>query len=170
VSTVEDAVDKFRVIELCRRPHWIFDHEHWTELAEVFTDPLSMPTLAQAGEPGFDPDRYLDGYLVDRAELVRGMQLFKRGVLTQHLVAGHHVELAGDTAVCRAHSINIHYPVGDVRAETLLAHGNDYRFDCVRTAAGWRIRGWVPAVRWSHGNDASHDAAAKQRAWLESAK
>lgn len=168
-TSAEDAADKFDVIELCKRPHWIYDRDLWDELDNVFTDPLSMPTAAQAAETSFDPDNYLDDYLVPLAEMKRGMRMFKAGLLTQHLVAGHHVVLTGDTAVCRAHSINIHYPADDVRDETLLAHGNEYRFDCIRTAAGWRIRGWAPTVRWSYGNESSHDADAKQRAWKDSA-
>ena len=162
------AEDRFAVIELCRRPHWIYDHDAWDELDEVFTDPLSMPTVAQAAAEDFDQEHYLDAYLVSRAELRRGMAMFKSGLVTQHLVAGHHVELDGDTAVCRAHSVNIHFPADDMRDDTLLGHGNEYRFDCVRTDDGWRIRGWAPWVRWSYGNDRSHDAGAKQSAWLES--
>jgi hypothetical protein len=162
------AADKSAVIELCLRPHWIYDHDAWDELEEVFTDPLSMPTAQQAAEPTFDERTYLDRYLVTRSELTRGMAMFKAGLLTQHLVAGHHVYLHGDTAVCRAHSINIHLPAAHPSDQTLLAHGNEYRFDCIRTAAGWRIRGWAPWVRWSYGNANSHDAATKQRDWLAS--
>jgi hypothetical protein len=162
------AVDKFAIIELCTRPHWIYDHETWDELDDVFTDPVSMPTAEQAAEGAFDPKTYLDSYLVSLSDLKGGMAMFKAGLITQHLVAGHHVALDGDSAVCRAHSINIHFPADNAADDTLLAHGNEYRFDCIRTAAGWRIRGWAPWVRWSYGNQGSHDAASKQSAWLES--
>jgi hypothetical protein len=164
----QTALDRFEIIQLCLRPHWIYDHDAWDDLDEVFTDPLSMPTVSQVAEPSFDPEDYLDDYLVARAQMRRGMEMFKAGLLTQHLVAGHHVELRGDAAVCWAHSVNIHFPASDVRGETLLAHGNEYRFDCVRTADGWRIRGWAPTVRWSYGNETSHDALAKSQAWLDS--
>ena len=164
----QTALDRFEIIQLCLRPHWIYDHDAWDDLDEVFTDPLSMPTVSQVAEPSFDPEDYLDDYLVARAQMRRGMEMFKAGRLTQHLVAGHHVELRGDAAVCWAHSVNIHFPASDVRGETLLAHGNEYRFDCVRTADGWRIRGWAPTVRWSYGNETSHDALAKSQAWLDS--
>jgi hypothetical protein len=162
------AADKFDVIELCKWPHWIYDHDAWDELDDVFTDPLSMPTVTQAADPSFNAETYLGTYLVARADLKRGMAMFKANLITTHLVAGHHVTLEGDTAICRAHSINIHFPADAARQDTLLAHGNEYRFDCVRTAAGWRIRGWAPRVRWRYGNESSHDAAAKQRAWLSS--
>jgi hypothetical protein len=162
------AADKFDIIELCKRPHWIYDHDAWDELDDVFTDPLSMPTAAQAADLSFNAETYLGTYLVARTELRRGMAMFKAGLITTHLVAGHHVTLQGDIAICRAHSINIHLPADAASEHTLLAHGNEYRFDCVRTGAGWRIRGWAPWVRWSYGNESSHDAASKQSAWLSS--
>ena len=157
------VADRVAVIELCQRPHWIYDHAAWDELDHVFMPVVAMPTVAQAREPGFDEDAYLDDYLVPLPELKRALAQFSAGLLTQHLVAGHHVRLGGDTAVCRAHSINMH-----LRADAAghpLAHGNEYRFDCVRTPEGWRIRGWIPWVRWSWGDASTHNAEAKQAAW-----
>ncbi|WP_375476332.1 nuclear transport factor 2 family protein [uncultured Jatrophihabitans sp.] len=164
---LRELADRIEIVDLCQRPHWAYDHDSWDDLDEVFTDPLSMPTLAQASEPGFDPSDYLGRFLVTRDEVKAGMKMFKTGLLTQHLVAGHHVDLRGDAAVCRAHSVNIHFPADRVTDETLLAHGNEYRFDCIRTPVGWRIRGWVPMLRWSYGNETSHDVAAKQQGWLD---
>jgi hypothetical protein len=169
VSDARSVTDRLDIIATCQRVHWTYDHETWADLDELFTDPVAMPTVAQAAAIDFDPNDYLERYLVSRAQLRHGMSSFKQGLLTQHLVAGHHVDLDGDRAVCRAHSINIHFPADDVRDRTLLGHGNEYRFDLVRTAAGWRIRGWVPWVRWSYGADRAHDVAAKQQAWLDSA-
>jgi hypothetical protein len=55
--------------------------------------------------------------------------------ITQHLIAGHQVELDGDRAICRADSINVHLPVdargGEIGA--LVLHGNEYRFELERT-------------------------------------
>jgi hypothetical protein len=164
----DTAIDKFAVIELCRMPHWAYDHESWDDLDDVFTETLSMPTVAQAGEPSFDLDSYLGRYLVSRTDMKRGMAMFRAGLVTQHLIAGHHVTLVGDTAVCRAHSINIHMLAEAHADQPALVHGNEYRFDCIRTGDDWRIRGWVSTVRWSFGDDSFHDVAAKQRAWLES--
>jgi SnoaL-like protein len=161
--------DKVEIIEVCTRVHWCYDHQEWDEFDELFFDVVSMPTLAQAAEPGFDPGRYLDGYLFTGDELKRALGSVKAGVTTQHLIAGHRVTLSGDRAVCLAHSVNIHLPpvAASDPGANLVAHGNDYRFDLLRTAAGWRIRGWVPRVRWSSGNEASYDAAARQAAWRD---
>ncbi len=40
-------------------------------------------------------------------------------------------------------------------------------FDLVRTGDGWRIRGWVPRIRWDYGDHGSYDAASKQAAWRD---
>ncbi|WP_236787753.1 nuclear transport factor 2 family protein [Amycolatopsis sp. GM8] len=160
--------DQAEIIALCQRPHWIYDHDLWDEVDDVFTDPLAMPTAAEAASAGFDQNTYLSGYRRSRDDVKRGLATFKAGLLTQHLVAGHHVTLDGDTAVCRAHSINIHLPAAKPDGDALLAHGNEYRFDCVRTPAGWRIRGFVAWVLWSRGDESTHDATAKQAAWLAS--
>jgi hypothetical protein len=161
--------DKLEITEVCTRVHWCYDHQEWDGLDALFDGTVSMPTLAQAAEPGFDPGHYLDGYLFTREELKRALRSVRQGLITQHLIAGHQVTLDGDRAVCRAHSINIHLPSGTAPASggALVAHGNDYRFDLLRTPDGWRIRGWVPRIRWAHGDEASYDAAAKQAAWRE---
>jgi hypothetical protein len=176
IAAIAAIADRLEIIEVCTRVHWCYDHEDWAGLDALFDGTVSMPTLAQVAEPGFDPGRYLDQYLFTREELKRAVCSVRRGLITQHLIAGHQVSLNGDQAVCLAHSINIHLPSGTGAGSGgsasgpgggLVAHGNDYRFDLVRTADGWRIRGWVPRIRWGYGDEDSYDAAAKQAAWRE---
>jgi hypothetical protein len=155
------VADKLEIIEVCTRVHWSYDHEDWDALDDLFAGTVSMPTLAQAREPGFDPGTYLSHYLFSREEVKGALRSVKTGLTTQHLVAGHQVTLRGNRAVCLAHSVNIHLP-----GSGLVAHGNEYRFDLVRAAEGWRIRGWVPRRRWHHGDLAAYDAEARQAAWL----
>jgi hypothetical protein len=156
------VADKLEIIEVCTRVHWSYDHEDWDALDGLFAATVSMPTLAQASEHGFDPEGYLSHYLFTREDVKRALRAVKTGLVTQHLIAGHQVTLHGNRAVCLAHSINVHLPDGDT-----VLHGNEYRFDLTRTAEGWRIRGWVPRIRWSHGDGSSYNAAARQAAWLE---
>jgi hypothetical protein len=158
--TPEEAADKLEIIELCTLKHWIYDHDEWDAYDDVFADQVSFP-----GADVVDPESYLHDHLVTRDALKAALQGFKAGLITQHLITGHRVQLQGDKAVCHAHSINIHFPAHDARDDALLAKGNDYRFDCVRTQAGWRIRGFVATTRWSWGNSGSHDAGAKMRTW-----
>lgn len=148
--TPEEAAEKLEIIELCTVKHWIYDHDDWDAYDDVFADQVSFM------------DR-----LVSPREMADALRGIKAGLLTQHLILGHRVELNGDTAICRAQSINIHFPADDVRDETLLAKGNEYRFDCVRTPAGWRIAGFGAKNLWSFGSDASHDAAAKLKAFAD---
>ncbi len=161
--TPEEAADKLEIIELCTVKHWIYDHDDWDAYDDVFADQVSFP-----GAQPVDPEDYLDAHLVPKAELAAALRGFKSGLVTQHLITGHRVELRGDAAVCRAHSINIHFPAGNISNDTLLAKGNEYRFDCVRTIAGWRIRGFVASNIWAFGDDGAHDAAAKLRAFADS--
>jgi hypothetical protein len=183
--------DRLEIIEVCTRTHWCYDHQDWDGLDFLFADAVSMPTLAQADSPGFDLGTYLDGYLFSREELKRALSSVQAGLITQHLIAGHQVTVEGDTAICLAHSVNVHLASGLVpgvasvaggsgsgesgsgasgsgasdSGHGLVAHGNDYRFDLLRTADGWRIRGWVPRIRWGYGDEASYDADARQAAW-----
>ncbi len=103
--------DKLEIIEVCTRTHWCYDHQEWDGLDALFAGTVSMPTLAQAAEPGFDLGSYLGGYLFTREELKRALRSVQEGLTTQHLIAGHQVTLSGDRAVCLAHSVNIHLPV-----------------------------------------------------------
>ncbi len=159
--------DKLEIIEVCTRVHWCYDHEEWDGLDALFDAAVSMPTLAQVASPGFDPGGYLDDYLFTRDELKRALGSVRVGLTTQHLIAGHQVTLDGDRAVCLAHSVNVHLPSAAGSGGNLVAHGNDYRFDLLRTAGGWRIRGWIPRRRWSWGDEASYDANARQAAWRD---
>jgi SnoaL-like domain len=162
--------DRLEIIEVCTRVHWCYDHQDWDGLDSLFADTVSMPTLAQADSAGFDLGSYLDGYLFSRGELKRALSSVQAGLITQHLIAGHQVTLSGDAAVCLAHSVNVHLASGSApeSGRGLVAHGNDYRFDLLRTADGWRIRGWVPCIRWGYGDEASYDADARQAAWRQS--
>jgi hypothetical protein len=183
VTDLGAIADRLEIIEVCTRVHWCYDHQDWDGLDFLFADSVSMPTLAQAGSAGFDLSSYLDGYLFSREELKLALSSVRARLITQHLIAGHQVTLEGDAAVCVAHSVNVHLASrlasgaasvagasesgASESGHGLVAHGNDYRFDLVRTADGWRIRGWVPRIRWGYGDEASYDANARQAAWRQ---
>jgi hypothetical protein len=164
---LQGVSDRLEIIEVCTRVHGCYDHQDWDGLDFLFAGTVSMPTLAQADSPGFDLGSYLEGYLFSREELKRALSSVQAGLITQHLIAGHQVMLEGDTAVCLAHSVNIHLASRSASGVGLVAHGNDYRFDLLRTTDGWRIRGWVPQMRWGYGDEASYDADARQAAWRQ---
>jgi hypothetical protein len=89
-----------------------------------------------------------------------------KGLVTQHLIAGHQVELDGDRAVCRAHSINVHLPENaEADNSTVVLHGNEYRFELARTPAGWRIDGRQTWIRWRWGDEARYDVDRRLLEW-----
>jgi hypothetical protein len=163
-----DLSDRVEIVDACLKFHWCYDRRNWDELGAVLHDVVSMPTLEELREdPSFDPEHYLDRFQRSRDDVTGGLSSFAEGLVTQHLVAGHQVRIDGDAAVCEAQAINVHLRQDDAAAAPLW-HGNIYRFDLVRTAAGWRIAGVVPGIVWSWGDESFHDVAAKQRAWIDS--
>jgi hypothetical protein len=151
--------DRLEIIEVCTRLHWCVDHRDWDGLDDLLADQVSFPTPAEMTAPGFDPA----GYRRSRAEVKAAYPVLLAGLITQHLIAGHQVELDGDRAVCRAHSINVHLPEGS--GGDLVLHGNEYRFELARTAAGWRIDGRQTWIRWRWGDEAHYDVDRRLLRW-----
>jgi hypothetical protein len=158
------ALDRLDIVDVCTRWHRAVDRKEFGMLAQILTEVVSLPTLAEVAEPGFSVDTYVGRYERRRDDIIRLYPPLLEGLITQHLVAGHLVDIStgGTTAVCHAHSINVHLPVGGGER---IEHGNEYRFDLVRTNAGWRVRGRATWQRWSSGDTTHHDVTAKQRQW-----
>ena len=157
--------DRLEIIEVCTRLHWCVDHRDWDGLDDLLADRVSFPTPAELAAPDFDPGRYRRS----RAEVKEAYPRLLAGLITQHLIAGHQVELDGDRAVCRAHSINVHLPETDRGAGDksggLVLHGNEYRFELVRTPIGWRIDGRQTWIRWRWGDEAHYDVDRRLFEW-----
>jgi SnoaL-like domain len=164
-----ELADRLEIIEVCTRLHWCVDHRDWDGLDDLLADQVSFPTPAEMAAPGFDPARYRRS----RAEVKAAYPGLLAGLITQHLIAGHQVELDGDHAVCRAHSINVHLPesgedghgAGAGQGGALFLHGNDYRFELVRTSSGWRIDGRQTWIRWRWGDEAHYDVDRRLLDW-----
>jgi hypothetical protein len=165
---LREVADRLEIIEVCTRLHWCVDHRDWDGLDDLLADQVSFPTPAEAAEPGFDPDRYRRS----RAEVKAAYPGLLAGLITQHLIAGHQVELDGDRAVCRAHSVNVHLPEAedaerpeDAKRPALVLHGNEYRFELARTPDGWRIDGRQTWIRWRWGDEAHYDVDRRLLEW-----
>jgi len=162
---LQTLADRLEIIEVCTRLHWCVDHRDWDGLDGLLAEQVSFPTPAEMAEPDFDPARYRRS----RAEVKAAYPGLLSGLITQHLIAGHQVELDGDRAVCRAHAINVHVPETD-RGESemggeFVLHGNEYRFELVRTPAGWRIDGRQTWIRWRWGDEARYDVDQRLLEW-----
>jgi hypothetical protein len=163
---LREVADRLEIIEVCTRLHWCVDHRDWDGLDDLLADQVSFPTPAEAAEPGFDPARYRRS----RAEVKAAYPGLLAGLITQHLIAGHQVELDGDRAVCRAHSVNVHLPENaqhpdNAERPELVLHGNEYRFELARTAGGWRIDGRQTWIRWRWGDEAHYDVDRRLLQW-----
>jgi SnoaL-like domain len=156
---LQELADRLEIIEVCTRLHWCVDHRDWDGLDDLLADQVSFPTPAEMTAPGFDPARYRRS----RAEVKAAYPGLLAGLITQHLIAGHQVELDGDRAVCRAHAINVHRP--EDGGGELVLHGNDYRFELVRTVTSWRIDGRQTWIRWRWGDEAHYDVDRRLLEW-----
>ena len=156
----QELADRLEIIEVCTRLHWCVDHRDWDGLDDLLADQVSFPTPAELTAPDFDPARYRRS----RAEVKAAYPGLLKGLITQHLIAGHQVELDGDRAVCRAHSVNVHLPE-DAEHPELVLHGNEYRFELARTPEGWRIDGRQTWIRWRWGDEAHYDVDRRLLEW-----
>ncbi|HEX4093326.1 MAG TPA: nuclear transport factor 2 family protein [Trebonia sp.] len=159
---LREVADRLEITEVCTRLHWCVDHRDWDGLDDLLADHVSFPTPAELAEPDFDPGRYRRS----RAEVKAAYPGLLAGLITQHLIAGHQVEIDGDRAVCRAHSINVHLPEGEEHPELVL-HGNEYRFELARTPGGWRIDGRQTWIRWRWGDEAHYDVDRRLDQWSQ---
>lgn len=164
--TLADLRDRLDIVEICTLTHWLIDHRQFDSLDAVLHDVVSMPTLEEiTTDPTFEAATYIGRFQRSREQIAEGIRSFLAGMTTQHLIAGHNVVLRGDSATCRAHSINMH--ISEADPDSIVVHGNDYQFDLIRTPAGWRVNGWLSWIRWSRGDASHHDVATKQRKWVD---
>ena len=161
-ATLRALADRLDIIEACTRLHWCVDHRAWDGLDDLLADYVSFPTPAEMAAPGFDPARYRRS----RAEVKAAYPGLLAGLVTQHLIAGHQVDLDGDRAVCRAHAINVHQPEDDPGGPVVL-HGNEYRFELARIAGRWRICARQTWIRWRSGDERHYDVDARMRDWAQ---
>jgi hypothetical protein len=147
---IGEIIDRSDIIEICCRMHWYVDRKLWHRLDEIFADEVSLPTRAefQALRPG----EATHGSSRPRSELIANMEQMMDGLTTQHNVAGHHVDLHGDTATCYANGTNMHIGPPSI-AENRVVHANVYEFELTRTPVGWRITALNSQPIWAQGNE-----------------
>ncbi|MFE9751067.1 nuclear transport factor 2 family protein [Saccharothrix saharensis] len=136
-------VERHAVVEVCTRMAWHADQREWAALRALFADEVRLDyTSLNGGEPAvLSPAQVVDAW----SRVLGGFDA------TQHLTANHLVTLDGDTAVCTA-SFQATHRLADPFGAPLWTLGGTYRFDLVRVAGGWRIRGVVMTAQWADGN------------------
>lgn len=168
-AALRALADRLDIIEVCTRLHWCVDHRDWDGLDDLLADRVSFPTPEELAAPGFDPALFLRS----RAEVKAAYPGLLGGLVTQHLIAGHQVELDGDRANCRAHAVNAHQPEDEPGGPVIL-HGNEYRFELERTSGlghgGWRIAARQTWIRWRSGDGRHYDVDRRMRDWASAVR
>ena len=158
-SAIETLADRLDVIDVCTRLHWCVDHRDWDGLDDLLDEQVSFPTPVELARPDFDPVDYYRG----RSEIKAAYPGLLAGLITQHVITGHQVELEGDHAVCHAHAINVH--VAEADPKHVMVHGNEYRFELNRKASGWRIHARQTRIRWRFGDEKHYDVDRRMQTW-----
>jgi hypothetical protein len=138
-----EMADRLAIVELISRMALHVDARAWRELTELFTDPVFIDyTSLNGGEPAsLAPSALISGW----------RQALDRLDATQHIVAGHAVELDGDSATCAANVQGTHTRANH-SGGPLWTVGGRYDFALRRTPSGWRISALTLSVQWASGN------------------
>jgi hypothetical protein len=143
--------DRLAITEVCSAFGWLADRRRWEDLEAVFAPQVDLDyTSLNGGEP----------VKLDASAIVAGWrEAFAAMTATQHLIAGHLVEVDGDRATCTANFQATHLgpaPDGD-SAWTLGGH---YLFGLVREGGGWRIGSLTMTAVWQTGSREAIAAAS----------
>jgi 3-phenylpropionate/cinnamic acid dioxygenase small subunit len=131
--------DKQALHELLVSYAWACDDRDWARYRSVFTDDATIDYTGAFGRSG-----RRDEIAAWIEELMGGPTLEH----TQHMLSNFYVELDGDRAAGRVNYLN---PDVFSRPEgrSLLVNGGIYRFEAVRTDAGWRLSSLTARILWS---------------------
>lgn len=120
---MSDTAERLEIIEVCTRMGWHADQREWDRLRTVFAAEVLLDyTSLNGGEPAtLTPDQIVAAW----------SGLLGAFDATQHLITGHLVTVAGDTAVCTA-SFQATHRLANPFGSPLWTLGGTYRFDLVR--------------------------------------
>jgi ketosteroid isomerase-like protein len=139
-AEVARMLDERAIVEVTHRYCAALDGHDWQALERCFTPDA---VAVYGGVPGEH-----DG--LDAIKEVCRASLEPLDA-SQHLVANHLVELAGDTAASRCYVRAQHCRRELPDGENFMIAGT-YEDEWLRTADGWRITRRVLAVTWTEGN------------------
>jgi hypothetical protein len=138
-----DVVDRLDIIDTCRRMAICVDDRRWSDLGELVTDEIE---LDYSNVSGRTPVRYT------RAEYVEhSASLLANDPITQHQVASHIVEGAGDRARCISQFQATHV-LPDTSGDATWKLGGQYDMGLVKVDGRWKIHHIRAIRRWTTGN------------------
>jgi 3-phenylpropionate/cinnamic acid dioxygenase small subunit len=144
---LQDLADHKELAELLARQGWWLDEQHFEEVGTVFTADAVVKTQSGRSE----------GLEALAAQARRVHSDFAR---TQHLTTGVLIEVDGDRATVRANLVAV-FVRDAAAAEPTAVLGEFYRFEAVRTPAGWRFSSLEVTPVWRSGDISRQLAAGK---------
>lgn len=135
--------DRDEVVETCVRLSWHIDHREWKQAAALLVDRVRVDyTSVNGGEPEtYGPDEFTAGL----------SSVLTRLDSTQHVQAGHLVDVDGHRAVCTTNVLGFHR-LANPHGAPMRTVGGTYRFELIHTADGWKISDWTFTLSWADGN------------------
>lgn len=143
-DVLQRLADRAAIVEAVDSVALLADLRDWDRLQALFADEVLVDyTSLRGGEP----------QRVSAAELVAGWRERLGGLdATQHVVANHLVEVAGDEATCRAHVLATHH-LANRTGGPIWHLGGHYRYRLARRSGRWEITGTTLTVLWATGNE-----------------
>jgi hypothetical protein len=140
-NTLAAFVARSEIVELTSRFCAWVDARDWDGVESLFANPVRVDyTSLNGGEPE----------TLEPRQLVAGWQdMLSRLDATQHLIAGHVVEVDGAHATCAASIQGTHRLDAATAPWTV---GGRYDFELRHTDGAWRISGLTLTVQWTSGS------------------
>jgi hypothetical protein len=131
--TMQELVDRVAITDLISRLGLWLDEKRFDEARSVLTEDVTVSTPGGSSE-GVDAvaDQARRNHEVDR---------------THHVITNVLVELDGDRATAGANLV-VTFADGP---DSLRTHGERYRFEALRTPAGWRLARIQVTPVWTTG-------------------
>jgi hypothetical protein len=140
-DTPTDAMDRLDVVDVIHRYALGMDTKQWDMLDDVFVEDA-------VAEYGLDL-----GSSHSRAEIKDLVRNAISGLdATQHSMSNIIVAVDGDSATANCYLHAAHFLVNHRTGSNTWIVGGTYRYDLVRTPAGWRISHLVFNATWTDGN------------------
>ena len=124
--------DREAITDLISRLGAWLDDKRFDDTAPLFTDEVTVTT---------------PGGQARGVERVAAQARRNHEAVTQHVITNVLVDVDGDRATARANLIVTFVP-DPGRPEVHRTHGERYRFEAARTAAGWRLAGVEVTPVW----------------------
>jgi hypothetical protein len=142
-SATTETEDRLAILELIGNLALLLDARDWDSLEGLFADTVQYDrTSLFGGEPEtLSPAQLVEGY----RQALGGLDAL------HHLITGHVINLAGDSATCSANMQGTHV-LANTSGGPIWTVGGRHDYKLTRTADGWKIAGLTFTIQWATGN------------------